>query len=356
MDTRLTGLTILVAMPFCVSPSAKAQYAILEAFPDPVQAAIELKEKQVGAAIGAANAVPFYLIVPALNRWEPGSTVRVAFNGGDDALRSKIEAAAAEWTQPGIANLRLQFRDPKNNAFLVWSEADMNFSAEIRVAFSSGKMGGYWSHVGKDSIDRSLVGGNPNEASLNLDSFDKELPRDWRAIVMHEFGHALGFQHEHQNPVGGCDFRFEDDPGYVPTKNAQGWFTTDSQGRRPGLYTYLGGYSNFWPKAKVDFNLRQLQVSSAYLVGQFDRASIMKYFFGAFMFVKGEDSPCYTASENLVISSADKEGAHKAYPESTAEIASALTLKKSLLNQLLAKPAISSDIQSQWQQQLNAIR
>jgi hypothetical protein len=52
--------------------------------------------------------------------------------------------------------------------------------------------GGYWSHVGKDSIDSTLSGGGPGEASLNLDSFDKSLPSDWRGIVMHEFGHALG--------------------------------------------------------------------------------------------------------------------------------------------------------------------
>jgi hypothetical protein len=58
-------------------------------------------------------------------------------------------------------------------------------------------------------------------------------------------------------------------------------------GKRPGIYTYLGGYANFWPK------------------------SIMKYYFLPFM--EKEQSHCYSP-ENLVISQEDQMGIEKWYP------------------------------------------
>lgn len=333
-----------------------ATQVIMEGFPDVVRAGIELRDQQIAAAASNVGSVPFHLIVPSLNRWTPGGVVRVAFNGGNPDLHSKIEAAAQEWTKPGIANLQLQFRDASGQ-FNSWGAQDINYKAEIRIAFATGNQaGGFWSHVGKDSIDQSLSGGQPGEASMNFDSFDQKLPPDWRAIVIHEFGHAIGFQHEHQNPIGGCDFRFEDDPGYVQTKDAAGWFTTDANGRRPGLYTYLGGKSNFWPRNKVDFNLRAIPVSSAYLVGTFDKTSIMKYFFGAFMFIKGDKSPCFTATENLVLSDQDKVGAHEAYKSDVVANAALMIQRKQLLKELLASPSLSNALSANIKTNLNALQ
>jgi hypothetical protein len=78
---------------------------------------------------------------------------------------------------------------------------------------------------------------------MNFGGFAVSLPQDWAATVLHEFGHALGLQHEHQHPVGGCDldFRWEDDPGYTPTFDGFGQFITDSNGKPPSVYTVLGG-------------------------------------------------------------------------------------------------------------------
>jgi hypothetical protein len=359
-ESKLARFALVGVLSSAVVTTASAQTpaparAILEAFPDSVQASIENHQKQLAIAAQSVTSVPSYLLVPTLNRWQPGSAVRVAFSGGDSELRSRIEDAANEWTKPGIANIKFQFRDATGK-FLEWSATDPDFRAEIRVAFGSGNGGGYWSHVGRDSINRDMTGGRPGEASLNLDSFDQGLPPDWRAVVIHEFGHALGFQHEHQNPVGGCDFRFEDDAGYVQTKDAQGWFITDPNGHRPGLYTLLGGYKNYWPRAKVDFNLKALQVSSAYLVGQFDKLSIMKYFFGAFMFAGGENSPCYTNSENLVLSAQDKEGARKAYSFDAIAIAATVLQKKQVLGEILTNPRTSAPFQSNIRSQLQQLQ
>lgn len=128
---------------------------------------------------------------------------------------------------------------------------------------------------------------------MNFDSFDDSLPAYWEGTVHHEFGHALGFEHEHQSPVTRCDFRFYDDKGYVKTKDSFGWYTKDKTDRYPGLYTYLGGKANYWSKSKVDFNLRKIPTTSAFLIGPFDKLSIMKYYYDAFMFKLGDKSPCF---------------------------------------------------------------
>jgi len=341
--------------------SAKAQtdtkkyHIIMEGYPDQIRASREAFIQDVAAAGSNVKNVPFHLIVPTLRRWKPGQVVRVAFNGGSPAIYGQIEKAATEWITKGGANLALSFKD-SSNKYRTWTSVDGDYAAEVRIAFQSGSEGGYWSHVGTDSTNRQILGGAPGQASMNFDSFDKELPEDWEATVIHEFGHALGFEHEHQNPAGGCDFRFEDDPGYIRTKDAQGWYTYDVNGRRPGLYTYLGGYKNFWPKEKVDANLRALQVSNAYLVGQFDKKSIMKYFFDSFMFSAGDKSPCYTETENIGLSELDIKGVRTVYPHNINDIATSVDVKRNTIKQLSQAPAASQHLKQQLSRQLNLLQ
>src|SRR5690606_173425 len=190
-----------------------------------------------------------------------------------------IAEAASSWTEFG--NISFDFGyDENNGSFRAWTEDD---SSHIRVGFDST---GYWSLVGTDSSDPVIV--EPGEITLNLEGFDVELPSNWRGVVIHEFGHALGFHHEHQTPALECDFDWNK------------------------LYEYLGGPPNYWPKWKVDHNLRQLQ-SGGMIYSAHDKHSIMHYSFPAWMFVTGENSPCYT-DENTDLSETDKEMMGEAYP------------------------------------------
>ena len=43
---------------------------------------------------------------------------------------------------------------------------------------------------------------------MNLGGFTEELPDDWEATVLHEFGHAIGFLHEHQSLNSTCEEEF----------------------------------------------------------------------------------------------------------------------------------------------------
>lgn len=286
-----------------------APHVELEGYPEDIASSRVQEEKRV-EKVALRLQAPFQLIVPISRRWTPGQLVRVAIWGGSDELHHQIEAAALEWIGSAGANLHLSFRKT-DGSLRTWSAEDRSYRAEIRVGFDQK---GRWSLVGADSINSRIKGGAPNETSLNLARFDTELPSDWRGTVIHEFGHALGFEHEHQNPAGACGFRFYDDSGYKRTVDDQGWFTIDAMGRRPGLYTYLGGKANYWKQSEVDRNLKDIKVTSAYLNTGFDSSSIMKYHFESFFFQAGDRSPCYTSARTEALSPADLAGARSVYP------------------------------------------
>lgn len=334
--------------------NAEGPRFVFEAYPSDVLASKQVYQRQLAAAAATTKYVPFYIIVPKLQRWVPGQVVRVAFNGGDKALYEKIAAVANRWVSEADVNLRLRFAN-ETGRYINWTQDDAVYAAEIRIAFYSDARGGNWSHVGTDSVNPNLVGGSPGQASMNLQGFDRQLPFGWEATTLHEFGHALGFEHEHQNPAAGCDFRFEDDPGYVPTTDDEGWYTPDKAGRNPGLYTYLGGYANRWPLEKVDANLKALPVSSAYLVGEFDKKSIMKYQFPAFGFRAGEKSPCFTHMDKAQLSAGDVAGAKRAYPREPDLVGRQIAERRAVLTEMRDAPSSGAAIKAHVSSQLKAM-
>jgi hypothetical protein len=288
--------------------------AVLESLPDEVVASLEVRDawrKQV-----AANTEGLEFIVSDLASWPAGSTVRVAFLDGDTPLHGDIADATKQISD--VSNLTLDFGlDPATGEYRRWTVADTVRAAEIRVCFD---LGGYWSLVGTDSTDTSIgvqggpIGGSPGQRSLNLGGYSTNRPLAWEGTVRHEFMHALAFRHEHQNMRGPCeaDFRWDDDPGYVPTKSSNEVFVPDSAGRRPGIYTYLAGAPNNWPKAKVDHNLRTEDDPTA-VASKFDAASVMLYRFAPF-FYKSDPSSCAPTSNGQDLSDGDKRGLQLLYP------------------------------------------
>jgi len=327
-------------------------HRIMEGYPEEMAIALNQHERDLRALVERKALDGTYsLIIPATRRWDPGSTLDVAFNGGSPALYAQIESAAQAWTAPGVANIKLRFRDAAG-AWNVWSTLDQTHRAEIRIAFGPT---GQWSAVGKGSIDRTLPGGKPHEASMNLEGFDERLPPDWKGVVRHEFGHALGFQHEHQSPAGACDFRYFDDRDYKRQVDSEGWFRVDDWGRRPGLYTFLGGKANRWGKRRVDENMKPIKTSSAYDVGPFDKHSIMKYYFDSWQFEGGEESGCFTKQNAEDLSPGDIAGARRAYPSNGRASAEIILRNSQTLKDVQAADRAPSRLKASMAERLNLV-
>ncbi|MGE0240474.1 MAG: hypothetical protein AB7S59_17280, partial [Parvibaculaceae bacterium] len=134
-----------------------------------------------------------------------------------------------------------------------------------------------------------------NEASLNLGGFMNVAPdqlSDYEiGTIRHEFGHALGIEHEHQNPKGGCDKEYN-------------WQL---------IYQYLEGPPNNWTKETIDWNLRQASGEDLQLT-KFDKTSVMLYQFPADFYKKGAKSKCFVPEPNSQISSGDRALIAAMYP------------------------------------------
>lgn len=320
MKVRVALLTsMLVASVH--APSRAQDEFMLEDLPDHVTASLEARAKWF-ASLPQGNDPGFSFFLDDLQAWTPGQTVRVAFLGGTTALHKDIADATKQITDS--CNIKLDFGfNAGTGKYRTWSTSDTAHSAEIRVSFDQN---GYFSLVGRDSSNPTIgasgqaVGGRANQRSLNLGGFDVARPASWMKTTRHEFLHALGFNHEHQSPMGGCDaqFRWDDDAGYQFAQDANGQYVTDSSGRRPGIYTYLSGAPNHWSRAKVDHNLRQAPSGSG-TAGAFDRASIMLYRFPPLFYVS-TPNPCAPLGGGDDLSAGDVAGLKFLYPSTPANV------------------------------------
>ena len=98
---------------------------------------------------------------------------------------------------------------------------------------------------------------------LKDDTDDKEYNR----VVIHEFGHALGCIHEHQNPKGGIKWN------------------------EAAVYKYFGGPPNFWSKDETFSNVIQKYSLDQLNASTYDEKSIMLYSFPGELIVGGKPTP-----------------------------------------------------------------
>jgi hypothetical protein len=164
-------------------------------------------------------------------RWTDGSQLRVAFLNDPYGLKNQVLSIANQWHTRGHANV----------TFVESDAAQSN----IRVTFTGA---GYWSLIGTQADIQ------PGRATLCLGFRSAPDSTKLRRVVLHEFGHALGLIHEHQQPLSTIHW--------------------DAQ----ACYRYYEGPPNCWTPQMVDSNvLRRNPESSALAHTGFDENSIMEY-------------------------------------------------------------------------------
>jgi len=164
-------------------------------------------------------------------QWPLRSIIRVAFLDGDAALHDRVRDTALTWRDH--ANLKLYFVPAVDQA-------------DIRISF---REPGSWSYIGTECHSIPTDEATMNYGWLTADSSPDEVDR----VVLHEFGHALGCIHEHQNPAGGI------------------------QWNRPAVYAYYGGPPNNWSKEEIDQNVLATHAVDLTVHTEVDTASIMIY-------------------------------------------------------------------------------
>jgi hypothetical protein len=272
---------------------------------------IELSEaKRTLFGVGSVETV-----IDERERWplpagQTPAVVTVAFNGGSPGRRAEIATLARLWAEH--AHLKFDFGGPDGTGpYRTWSEHDVSRQpvADIRIGFERAL--GHFSVIGRQAITR-MPG---NRATMNLAGFDLALPSNWKYIVLHEFGHALGLRHELQHPDQKCDLRWENDHDYEFTVNKDNVAIPDSNQRRPGIYTVMLS-SNNWLPADVDRNLGVIRNTTGLIITPFDRSSVMLYPMEPWLFESAE-SECIGVGEPT-LSQRDIAAVATLYPKTEA--------------------------------------
>ncbi len=164
--------------------------------------------------------------------WPPGTVVGVRFLDGSPGLQRRVLDVASTWSQH--ANIRF--------------ERSTDAAAPIRVSFESA---GSWSALGTECLVAEFY---PTDGpTMSLSELRGEDDPELERTTLHEFGHALGLLHEHENPSSGIEW--------------------DKQ----AVYDAMSVPPNNWTKAMVEQNFFGRYAESRIRYTAFDPDSIMIY-------------------------------------------------------------------------------
>jgi hypothetical protein len=190
----------------------------------------------------ASNVAPnrMKVILSTVLKWANGTEIKFMFVEGATAQKNVVRAAFEKWKSLGIG--------------LSFKEVATREESMVRIGFDYND--GSWSYVGRDILTI------PKEETTMNFGWDLTADSYGMTTALHEIGHTLGFQHEHQSPFAGIT-----------------WNTK-------AVYKEFSGPPNKWPKKEIDSNILNKLTPNQVQGTDWDPKSIMEYEFGAGLVLK----------------------------------------------------------------------
>lgn len=208
---------------------------------------------------------PLEMALATPKKWSNGRKLGIRFLDGTKRQKTRTQKYAETWLEH--ANLSFDF--------------NAGDSAEIRISF---RKPGSWSALGTDCLAPLVF--PKTEPTMNFGWLkDDTSESEWRRVVLHEFGHAMGAVHEHQNPQSGIQWNLD------------------------VVYRVFSGPPNNWTRAQIDLNIVQKYSVDQLNATDFDRKSIMLYAFPGHLIAGGKGT-----TNNSKLSDGDTQFIAEMYP------------------------------------------
>ena len=166
-------------------------------------------------------------------KWVNGTDIKYMFIEGAKAQCDVVRQSFKDWKALGIG--------------LTFTEVTNVEESMVRIGFD--QTDGSWSYVGRDVLTIA----KPNRTM----NFGWDLTTTYgKTTALHEIGHTLGFQHEHQSPFAGISWN------------------TDA------VIAEFSGPPNNWSVSSIQSNILSKLSPNGLNGSQWDPASIMEYEFG----------------------------------------------------------------------------